>query len=102
MGVGELLGRNIMDEQVRLYYDTPIFGELITITKTGIVNTCQILIDPKHDQLIHGEYLYYTYYTNLYLANSGCNPDYSKEDIKLFAAVYYNGVQIVRNGKIHY
>ena len=46
-----------MDEQVELYYDTPIFGELITITKTGIVSVSQISIDPRHNQLIHGDYL---------------------------------------------
>ena len=93
-----------MNKEVEEYYDKPIFGELLTITKTGIVNTMQILIDPKHDQLIHGGKLIYQYYTRLSLIKEDDYRSslYTEECIKTFNAVYFNGIQIVRKGKIYY
>tara|TARA_R110000787_G_scaffold87911_4_gene186965 strand:+ start:3596 stop:3889 length:294 start_codon:yes stop_codon:yes gene_type:complete len=91
-----------MDKQVEEYYDKPLFGELLTITKTGIVNTCQILIDPKHEQLIHGGKLFYSYYTRLWVMEEGdfTTPTHEEVDIKIYNAVYYNGIQVVRKGKL--
>lgn len=91
-----------MNKEIETYYDKPLFGELLTITKTGIVNTCQILIDPKHEQLIHGGKLIYQYYTRLSLVdyNDWRSSSYTEEEISIFNAVYYNGIQIVRKGKV--
>lgn len=36
-------------------------GELITVHKNGIVNTCKILVDNRHEQLVWNGLLRYTY-----------------------------------------
>lgn len=76
-------------------------GELTTVHKNGIVNTCKILVDNKHKQLIWNGRLRYHWYTSVYLCD---DKDCSQEDscIKQFNAVYYNGIQIVRKGKVYY
>ena len=86
-----------MNKEIETYYDKPLFGELLTITKTGIVNTCQILVDPKHEQLIHGGRLYYKYYTSIIY---GEDDIVQVSDIERYNAVYYNGIQIVSKGKL--
>ena len=76
-------------------------GELITVHKNGIVNTCKILVDNRHEQLVWNGLLRYTYYTRLNVCEEG--DDFCEStDIKMFNAVYFNGVQIVRKGKVCY
>ena len=76
-------------------------GELTTVHKNGIVNTCKILVDNKHEQLIWNGKLTYTYHTRLSVC--GMNDELKEHtDIKIFNAVYFNGIQIVRKGKVHY
>lgn len=92
-----------MEQEVVDYYEKLQFGELITITKTGIINIQQILIDPKCDQLIHSGKLRYKYYTRLSLISSDNDIQvYEETDISFYNAVYYNGVQLVRKGKLYY
>lgn len=78
-------------------------GELTTVHKNGIVNTCKRLVDNKHKQLIWNGRLRYVYHTRLWCCRDGSSLDLHEDtDIKIFNAVYFNGIQIVRKGKVHY
>ena len=80
-----------------------IMNTLTTVYKNGIVNHVNVCDDPaenngNHTQLIwNGTLQYYTVGLNSKEIEDKCM---IKSDIKDYRAIYFNGIMVVKNGKV--
>jgi hypothetical protein len=78
-------------------------AELVTITKTGIVNVNKIIIHDLgahnwHTQLVHGSTLFTRTDQDVHYQDEDNPYRYTEQSIDRFSRVYYNGVLIVEDG----